>query len=241
MLDMTAGHFDSAAATFRRALAIHQKMGNVAQEALTRANLGSSMFERGLSAEARVEYSESLRLRRELGDRRGQGIALASLGVLEQVAGRFDQARECLEGALELLESIGDPLWMGLIQGYLGRLDLEEGHASDAVRVLEQAVGLTRTGRPQQAASLSASLGEARVAAGDALGVDQIEAVMAEARDRDWDRTLLEALCARARATGDAATLPEADALAVRLGLVPGSPLHRQLEDARVAASPVPD
>ncbi|MEM7244450.1 MAG: protein kinase [Acidobacteriota bacterium] len=236
------GRMDEARACYDEALPLSRELGDRNLESNVLGNLGVFHGSQGRMDEALTCSESALAIVRELGNRMREGSWLGNVGHLHLIAGRTAQARECLEQGLALSRETGERKTEGLMLLNLGAVDEREDRKVEARALYEAALTIVReVGEVQYEAwtrwclgNLDLDLGrleEARTSFEETIALVQ----------RMGDRgTLGLALCGRGHCQQRAgeheaavATLAEAEAVSVELGVGPDSELGKALAKLR--------
>lgn len=104
-----AGHLDSAADYYERALEHGRTHHQVEAQAINQGNLGLVLHLQGESARADEAYAEALSLARQANDLRAVSVLEANRGLLALELGDLDLAEGRLEEGLSASRALGDP------------------------------------------------------------------------------------------------------------------------------------
>ncbi len=139
-----AGQLPEALASYRRALRLHARGGDLRSVGHVLSNIGDTWNALGDPARAVRYHLTALRLRRRYGDDSDVANALANLGQAHLHAGDMSRAEPVLTEALALAEVAGDgPACTQVLQD-LGELHAELGDLDRAAQFWERAVGSAR-------------------------------------------------------------------------------------------------
>ncbi len=226
------------------ALAIHQAVGNRRLAGIALGNLGALLSELGRTDEALEHFAAALDIAREVGNRRHESFLRLSLGILHHDQGRSDAAGAEYAAALGAAREVGDRRSEGIVLGRLGMLHGEAGRLDEADTTFDAALVLARAGRYRRLEGVvlgglaDLRLRQKRVDEATAL-LRAGEALLREVSDRE---VLAPLLCIRGRAelvaghrSRAAATLAEAEAMAVAMRSAPDTELGRGLAALRSA------
>ncbi|MFJ6706086.1 MULTISPECIES: AfsR/SARP family transcriptional regulator [unclassified Streptomyces] len=135
---------EAAEASYRRALAVADHMGNPRDKATLQMNLASVIDLLGRTDEALALYSVVLPVLRDVGDRRAEAIALTRIGRAYRAAGRIDEALHQHAAALEVIRAIHAAGEEADVLYDLALAERDAGHMDRAVTHLEESVAASR-------------------------------------------------------------------------------------------------
>ncbi|MBI1849814.1 MAG: sigma 54-interacting transcriptional regulator [Planctomycetes bacterium] len=136
------GDIEGAEAAFRRALALHEQLGDSAQIAVAHGHLGMALQRLGRTVEAADHIRRAFTLYSDAGFLSDAAAALNNLGTLYIRRGELTAAEEVFRQSLEIRERIGEPYGVASSLGNLGFVDRDRGLASRALERLQD--GLRR-------------------------------------------------------------------------------------------------
>ncbi len=148
---------DAAERHASRALAIFERLGDVAGQARSLQTIGSSLYVRGRYDQARGIYQRCLEVYRTIGDEHAMILALANLAAVE-IDGYCDAASAIvyIEDALRRARSIEPDYKLGVCLLTLGQIRAALGDVSGAFAAYEEsATILDGLGHPVLAMTLS--------------------------------------------------------------------------------------
>ncbi len=140
VLARSAGRYEKARVTARRALAIFSEIGDVLGMAHAHTSHAVASAELGLLDEAEAELDKAARLCAELGDPHRMALVLHRRGQVHLRRHDRRSAMSCLRRALELLDSLSDEICASRV-----RLDLGRARAMEEDR---RALGKVLIGTP---------------------------------------------------------------------------------------------
>jgi len=193
------GQPDQALALFEEAIAIHQRVGNQAQEALDIDHLGRLYVHLGQVEQAQACYEESLMMHREVGNELALATTLGNLAVVCEAAGDTEEAKGLFEEAIAAHEGTGSRHEESFALGSLGELYLRSGCLLEARDHLEASVALSgKVGETITEAVFRGALAELNMREGhieDAhTCVTRAEEILREAHD---PQDLAKVICRR--------------------------------------------
>jgi tetratricopeptide (TPR) repeat protein len=174
------GDHDRAYDLYQQSLVIRWEVGAKWAIAISLNNLGYLLIDRGDYSKAQAQLEEALQLQREIGDRWAIANALNNLGNAVRAQGRYSRARTLYEEALTINRDLGDKTAIAYLLEDIGGLAALEGeavralHLTGAAQSVREEIGSPLP--PAEQVKLDRMLESAR----QALGPEQIEAVMAE-------------------------------------------------------------
>ena len=238
ILNRHQGRLKDAHAMYQAALAVYREVGDRRCEGVALGNLGNVLLDEGELDSAAGHFEAALTIHREVGSRVLQAYVMANLALVFQQQGRVAEARTLLDDALVIDREVGNRLHESFTLMSAGMLEAESGSAALAESLIRAALKLQREYRNPlyEGVSLSALGGlytrQGRLAEAQAA-FDEGEALL---RQVDNPIELAGLLCGRARlarALGDAAAaegcIAQAEAIATRTGVKPGSSLAEEL------------
>jgi serine/threonine protein kinase/tetratricopeptide (TPR) repeat protein len=128
-----------------RALAIQNRLGDLASRAEIESAFGAAHVELGNLDEARMRYDRVIELATRLGDDRGVAAATASVARILLRQGQYDAARGALQQALAIDERIGNYAAVAGLQDELGALDERQGRHREALARYRQSLEIRRS------------------------------------------------------------------------------------------------
>jgi predicted ATPase/class 3 adenylate cyclase len=127
---------------YGEALALAERLGELAAAGRLRNTMGIIEWERGRYHEAQAQYQAGLDIFRAQGDLANVALVLASLGVTLDALGRWVEARRCLEEACELHRIVGDRPAEARTLGALADVLRRLGEADQAIECGEASLRL---------------------------------------------------------------------------------------------------
>jgi CHAT domain-containing protein/tetratricopeptide (TPR) repeat protein len=159
--------YRAASELYRRAAALHERVGDTRGLAAAENNLGLVAAELGDTAGARAAYQRALATNRRFRRTSAAAANLVNLGTLADLQGAYGDAEQCYREALDVYVESGDSLNSGLVLQDLGRLALRRGNYTAAATHLRRALAIhERIGPPASARSVAIDLARAESAAG---------------------------------------------------------------------------
>ncbi len=171
LVEVALGDTGAAREHYLRSLDVCTRGGLDQVRAVTLNDLGMMCWEQGAFGEA-VDYLEqALEVNGRLGNGNGEATNRTNLGIVLRDQGRFDEAREHIDEASARWRASGSRYGELAALDELSQLHIWTGPAGTAPALARRALDLARAvqDRTYQAGA-SASLGEALLAAGDAVG-----------------------------------------------------------------------
>ncbi len=108
IVDYREGDLSAARESFRRAVALSDRLGSVGHATISRVWLSNVEFERGNLDAASRGYAEAIPRFRMLQNRRGLARNHGNLALVQRLQGRLDLAIDSVETALRLSLEVGD-------------------------------------------------------------------------------------------------------------------------------------
>jgi predicted ATPase len=238
VIGIRGGQLDEALGLLDQALALHTRRGDEAGLALCSSYLGALRAIRGEFEPALEAYARARDLARVVGDRRTEGLSEGMIAAVLGITERAGEARAHFEAALRVQGSIGDRVHEAMHATNYGDVLARLGEDAAARRWLEHAIGLAiETGTPATEGAARSALGWSLYRTGSPeLALEQLTAGEARLREAGDLPELAKLLCnlgqvelALGQRGAAAARRDEAEALAERLGLGPGSELVRMI------------
>jgi len=143
---------DSAGAleTQLRALAIRQRLGDSAGEAMCWNNVGLCNYSLARYPEALAGYRRALEIDAYAPSARLEGVATMNIGLVYRYLGHFGEAQRWMEQSLAVRRAQGDPAAIGQTLNALGLLTRARGHYAEALALYAEALPLRREGGDRQ-------------------------------------------------------------------------------------------
>ncbi|WP_216586942.1 tetratricopeptide repeat protein [Streptomyces brasiliscabiei] len=211
VVEHNCGRLDVAEGHYRRALTVHERLGDRTATAFGYLQLALLAQEQGDRAQATVLCRRAMRIGDEVGDVAGTAAGEHLLGMIADDAGEPGQARAHYERALAFLTLAGDRAGVGTVHHQLGVLAQGTGDTGRARDLYLRALAVAEDCGDRYGAGRSRhQLGLLSAAEGDAAGarvwhrqaLDTFEAI----EDHDGQARALSALSERERLAGSPET-----------------------------------
>jgi DNA-binding winged helix-turn-helix (wHTH) protein/tetratricopeptide (TPR) repeat protein len=165
------GHLEQAIATYQRALAILQELGEHEKTGAVLNNMGINFQKEGQLDRAEQMYQQAKHHFEQAGDKNNVGVALENIADVLYLRGNLSSAGKVYAQTLEIESSL-DPSDPGYPLYRLADLALAQGQVQEAHRRADQAISAYRLqqGSYQYLTSVMVVLGDVLVAEGDLPG-----------------------------------------------------------------------
>lgn len=141
-----AGDSAGGLETQLRSLAIRQRLGDSASEALCWNNIGLCNYSLARYPEALEAYRRALEIDAFAPSARLQGVATMNIGLVYRFLGHYREAQEWMERSLAVRRGQGDPAAIGQTLNALGLLARARGRYAKALELYAEALPLRRQG-----------------------------------------------------------------------------------------------
>ncbi len=231
------GEVDPARAELDRALALHQRLGDLGGESECWLVRGMIALRTGDRGGALPHLERSLALARQSGRDEPLARAWNGLGLAFRATGHLPEALDALERSVELFRRLGKRADEAAGRSNLGRALIAQGRPRDAVRQLEPALALLeRIGDPSSQATSLLQLAQAQLLLGEAgTALASLDRALARAREAEDPYVELQASTALARLYGQLGDWDAADAVSER-ALVSARALDQRYSEAALLA-----
>lgn len=172
--ELAQGQREQALATFQRALAILEKLGDHEETGVILSAMANDVTNQGKFDRGEQLYRESKSQFEQAGDRARVAVAIIHLGNFSYLRGDLRAASKLYRQSLEIQSSLDHPN-LGEVLARLSDVELLLGHAPDARQYAQRAVEAYRPiqGDYEQLTKAMTNLGEALEAEGDLQGARQ--------------------------------------------------------------------
>jgi DNA-binding winged helix-turn-helix (wHTH) protein/Tfp pilus assembly protein PilF/TolB-like protein len=134
-----AGHYDQAIATYQRALAILEGLGDHEKIGAVLNNMAIDVNNEGRLDQAEALYQKAKTNFELAGDKRNTGVVIANIADILYLRGNLAEAAKLYKRGVAI-EATADPSEPGYYLTRLADLELAEGRIQDAHRLAEQAL-----------------------------------------------------------------------------------------------------
>jgi len=157
------------------ALAIHEELGNLGQQAVLLNNMGALAYMQGRWLEALDLYERSRALLERVGNVLEAGFGTYNIAEIHLGQGRLDEAEAGLVEVAGLWRSQRFQLGVAMATEHLGRLALQRGSYAAAIEMLETArVDFEAHGMVSEVFEIDACIAEGRFRSGDIAGAEAL-------------------------------------------------------------------
>ncbi len=136
--------------TQQRSLAIRQRLGDSAGEALCWNNVGLCNYSLARYPEALESYRRALEIDAFAPSARLEGVVMMNIGLVYRFLGHFGEAQEWMERSLAVRRGESDPAAIGQTLNALGLLARARGRYARALALYAEALPLRREGGDRQ-------------------------------------------------------------------------------------------
>ena len=138
MLYLRTGETERAAAKFKAAMKIHQKVGNRRSEGIIRGNLGALLIQRGDHAAARKHYQAAVQIHRECRNLRAECIVLFNIANLDYMDGDLVQAEQWVKIVYRKVKAAFPNLLVPVLS-HRAKIHARNGNVEAALRDIDRA------------------------------------------------------------------------------------------------------
>ncbi len=138
----TKGDLDGALNSFKKALAIHEKLGRLEGQASALGNIGAVLRTKGDLEGALENHKKSLAISEKLGRLEAQAANLGNIGVVLKTRGDLDGALEYYQKALAINEKLGRLEGQAINLGNIGNVLRIKGDLEGALENCKKALAI---------------------------------------------------------------------------------------------------
>lgn len=137
-----SGKYQEAIATFQKAIAIYQEIGNDLGISITLDNIGSTYTRLGQVEQAIAFHQKALDQYEKIGDRTGTGVALSNLGRAYTNTGKQAESLNAYQKALNIAKEVRDRSTESVVLANIGDLLVQQKQPESAIAFLKQSVNV---------------------------------------------------------------------------------------------------